>query len=61
MRTHTTHKYPKIAKALGVLWAVLFVKPDLTRAILKVPPRNNSELSEKEVINSAIEAESANL
>ena len=50
MRTHARHKYAKAAQALGVRWAVLFVKPDLTRAILKVPGGNHTELRLKEVI-----------
>ena len=50
MRIHANHKYSRAALALGVQWAVLFVKPDLTRAILKVPGGNHAELRLKEVI-----------
>ena len=52
MSVRAVHKYSRAAQALGVHWAVLFIKPDLTRAILKVPPDHikSTYLKAKEVM-----------
>lgn len=50
MRTHTVHRYFRATAFLDLNWAVLFVKPDLTHAVLKVPRGHTAELTAKEVM-----------